>query len=516
MRFDDLLHAPRRHWGKGLILFLIVVVGTVAATALQTPRFKSYSKLYVGLGRENTTLDPTATFGNSTFVALPPSREDEINSVVQILLSRALAEKVVDAVGVDAILGEPAASDGLGFTRSLPDGVAAVWERITPFSSLPRREQAIRQFSQRLEVGAVKRSSVITLNYEAKSPAAAQTALGELIDAYMNLHMKLNRRAGSNEFLERQANDSRTRLERVEDELQKLKGETHVASLEEQRRILEVRMGTLQDRLFDTEAELKQSSAEVAALEVMLKSLPATLVSAKVEGHPNQAADLMRQQLYALELREKELLTKYKEEVFLVQDIRRQIAEAKAILADESGERTQTTTSLNQVHEQLRHTYLARQAGKAALEAKAEALARQLSETQEETSRLNERAVQIARLERASQLEESAYRKYAENLEQTRLDQALEAQRITNVVTAQPPTLEERITRPNKPLNYAIGLLLGIVGALALCVLLEQRREGQRLSLEEQLDREPDSTRPLATPRTSSSGRAADVAEELV
>jgi len=61
--------------------------------------YQSQSLLYVRLGRENVRLDPTTTLGQASSITIPNSRENEINSVVEILKSRAIAEKVVDALG---------------------------------------------------------------------------------------------------------------------------------------------------------------------------------------------------------------------------------------------------------------------------------------------------------------------------------------------------------------------------------------------------------------------------------
>jgi len=493
MRLEDLLRAPFRHWWRVLALWLVIISATVAATALMGRRYRSEGKLVVRLGRENTTLDPTATVGHGNFVALPPSREDEINSVVQILLSRNMAEKVVNDLGVEYVLDKPPnrpvdepESPAAPLSPSWAD---ELWQRINPLEASPPREMAIKRFQERLKVGAVRKTNVINLTYEASTPQKAQAILNNLIDFYLDQHASLTRSPGSHQFLTTQTQETQQRLTDVEDELRALKNESAVVSVDEQRRILEARMGSLQDKLFDAEAELKQASAEVARLESILESLPGTLVSAKVEGHPNEAADLMRQQLFALELREKELLSKYQEDFFLVKDIRRQITEAKSILNAENDQRTQVTTSLNQIPEHLRLTLLSRRASQAALQAKQEALSGQLEETRLAVTALNDRAVAIARLEREVAIHESGYRKYAENLEQTRLDQALELEHISNVVLAQAPTLEMRIVRPQKLVNYLIGFVLATAASLALAVLSEHFRLARRRAyLDDEID----------------------------
>src|SRR5436309_2421482 len=115
--FASLLHERwwilLRHRGKAFCLFAGIMLATGAAAALWPRAYASQAKLLLRLGRENVTLDPTATLGQAPVVAVPPSLEHNINSVIEIIRSRALLEKVVDAFGPAVILGrEPTVDDG--------------------------------------------------------------------------------------------------------------------------------------------------------------------------------------------------------------------------------------------------------------------------------------------------------------------------------------------------------------------------------------------------------------------
>ena len=92
-------HALFRHKGKAAVFFVTVATAVALWTFLSPKEYRSEGKLFVRLGRENATLDPTATLGQDSIIAVPQSRESEINSVVEILQSRILLEKVVDALG---------------------------------------------------------------------------------------------------------------------------------------------------------------------------------------------------------------------------------------------------------------------------------------------------------------------------------------------------------------------------------------------------------------------------------
>jgi uncharacterized protein involved in exopolysaccharide biosynthesis len=255
------------------------------------------------------------------------------------------------------------------------------------------------------------------------------------------------------------------------------------------------------------EADVRETSSEIKRIEESISNLPNTLISAKTEGHANEAADLMRQQLFSLEIREKELLNKYQDDHFLVQDIRRQSDNVKKILTKENAARTQVTTSLSTTYETLRLNLLTKQANLAALNAKVAAYHDQLEQTEATIAKTNDRALEIARLEREAQVAEHTYRKYAEQLDQTRLDEALESKRITNVVVAQAPTLELRVARPRKLLNYALGIVLATLASVSLAVVLEFLDPSVRTP--EQVEDELGLPTLISLPRFAENSRAA-------
>ena len=115
--------------GRAVLAFLLIGGTVTVATALWPRTYRSEAKLLVRLGRENATLDPTATFGKEPIVAVPSVRESEINSVVEIVTTRALIEKVVDAIGPGAILDgrcEAAAAGSPTAGESSPSAAAVV------------------------------------------------------------------------------------------------------------------------------------------------------------------------------------------------------------------------------------------------------------------------------------------------------------------------------------------------------------------------------------------------------
>src|SRR5687767_2286102 len=103
--FEIVQRVAKRQWGKMAAVFVLVLGLVVAVTLLSAKTYASEAKLVILLGRETATLGPTATFGQGTVVALPPTRENDIGTAIEIIRSRVLLEAVIDRVGVPAVLG---------------------------------------------------------------------------------------------------------------------------------------------------------------------------------------------------------------------------------------------------------------------------------------------------------------------------------------------------------------------------------------------------------------------------
>src|SRR6185369_688 len=91
----ELFRVIFRHRRKVVRFFLAVMIVVIAATFLMPEKFESEAKLLVRLGRESVTLDPTASTGQ--VVSVSQSRNNEINSELEILSSPELAQGVIDA-----------------------------------------------------------------------------------------------------------------------------------------------------------------------------------------------------------------------------------------------------------------------------------------------------------------------------------------------------------------------------------------------------------------------------------
>jgi uncharacterized protein involved in exopolysaccharide biosynthesis len=447
----DAVRIVFRHKRKAVTSALAILAATALITLISPRAYRSQAKLFVRLGRENATLDPTATVGQGPVVAVPQSRETELITAVEILKSRVLVEKVVDAIGPPAILGESPSSDEIG-----------------------QRYRAVIKLTKLLDVEPVKKSNVLAITYDGATPELAQAVVAKLLDFYLERHMQLSRTPGAAQFLTEQTARQKAELTKVEEQLRDLKTGAGLIAPEVQRQLLMTRIGRLQDDLLQATAGLAAAEAEAKLLRDKRAGLAPTQVTARVKGARNEAADNMRGQLYALRLRELELRQKYPAGHPEIEKVRKQADDAEQLLRKEATDREQVTEGPNRLYEETELALLREEPIVIALRAKADAVKVQLEEQRVELKTLNDNGLRVARLERDQQQQESLYRRYADNLAQAEVDRAMEAERISNISVVQPATLEIEPVRPKALINFAIGLVLALAVGLGVPFLAER------------------------------------------
>ena len=93
----DFFRVVFRHKRKVMVYIATVMLTAWVALVFWPRSYESVAKLMIRVGRESVSLDPTAT--TSETLMLQKSQEEEINSALDVLSSRHLAEKVVDNLG---------------------------------------------------------------------------------------------------------------------------------------------------------------------------------------------------------------------------------------------------------------------------------------------------------------------------------------------------------------------------------------------------------------------------------
>ena len=452
--FRDLFHVLFRH--KWKIIALSVVGGVMAGSlVIRTPEvYRSEAKLLLRYVTDSVALSPDAAGQN---IAGGRNWENIFNSELEILKSKYLAEKTVDAIGVERIM-------------------ESFHNREDSYPNAELREQAILFVHRNLMISTFRRSNIIQLAFNAPQAALSQKVLRTFIDAYLEQHLAIHRSAGAYEFLTQQTDQLRGKLTQTEETLRALMKVHAIDSVEEKRMMLSGRISSLKDEIQGLYSELSGSKARLTILRpdrTAAFSAPSESTSFEPSSvwTPN-----LHERLARLEAMELELLSSFTEESIPVQDVRRQISEAIMGLNAQTNHSSSSLllaeTSLG-TYGKTDLAYLTEEAQMVSLEAKVKSLEQYLKETQDEWTDLMGSEGQIKQLQRELTVQEDSYKKFSENLEQARIDQALELKKISNISEVQPPTLPHKRIRPVEPRPILMMLVAGILGGIGLAFFME-------------------------------------------
>ncbi|TWT48716.1 GumC family protein [Botrimarina hoheduenensis] len=476
----SIVEALFRH--KWLVLILpTVIIGMGIAVALFAARsYRSEAKLFLQVGRESVGIDPTAQTGQQMISLQQQGRDAEVVSAIDLITSRGVRSEVVERLGADLILDglmpseeeveKPAPNPIVAAVSGVLGNVMSTLKSIDPISD---EEEALIELGENLVLDSERDSSIITVSYSSKSPAAAKHILQTLLDCYQDEHLRVHRNSGSRAFFQEQEQLLRAQLDESLERLRRAKTDLGVASIDTRRTNLENQLQSIQMSTYQAQAERAQAAASLADAQRQLGVVPERLVSSTKE-IPNQGADLLRDQLYGLQVRQADLKARYNESHPLVLAIAEQVASAEKVASAESDVREETVSDINPIHRELNLSAKQRENALAGLNARLEALRDQEAAIVKDLEKLNADEVLLAQLERDKTLMSNKYFQYAENLEQARIDEALEDNRVSSVSIAQKPTFTEKPASPSK-LLVALGSLAMAFGLTAASILgLEQ------------------------------------------
>jgi uncharacterized protein involved in exopolysaccharide biosynthesis len=449
-------------------------------------KYTSESRLFLRLGKESVSLDPTAT--TNEVVAVAESRESEINSELEILRSRAVLEDVVQRLGPEMVLsgGEEGQSSGASSwmgTLYTPVSAASTWLS----GEISQSERAVTALQETIKITSPRRSNVLIVKCNARHPKQAQRILQAYLESYMVWHAKANRTSGSHDFFVDQSELIHDQLAKADEDLRDAKNRNGLASVEGQRANVEAQANVIEVAVLENQRALSSSEAKIVALRKMLSELPQAEVAEEAM-IPSAAVDAMRNELYKVQIQEKDASSRFTALHPHVIALRRQVEETRKILASEETARNHPTKKLSVVHQTVQTDLVSTQANAAAQKAEAESLKQQFEAVQTKIRALNDNELQITELSRKAKQLEASYQTYATNREQARIDAALETGRISNVNVVQPASFVAKPSSPNVRLTFALALVLATLASVCVALLAEQL--DQSLKSAEQIEQE--------------------------
>ncbi|MBS0559428.1 MAG: hypothetical protein JSR21_05185 [Proteobacteria bacterium] len=447
---------------KKTILAALLIPPIIAAALVFVlpPVYRAEVQLLVKTGREFLP----SSVGDSSVSAPTSTKQEDINSEIELLNSRALAEEVINTIGLKNLFP--------GLVENPP------W-----FGTV--MDAAIKTFQHHLDVAPVKLSNIINVTYDAEDPAEATRVLDTFIRVYLTKHTQVyatGRKQGYEEVIGREMAE----MARLEQEKGRIKLENQIYDITPQRAALIQQRVDAQTHLqeaIDRKSTLEQ---RIAALTSAQATVPATVKTTETD-HSYQM-DHARDALTDLRQTEAALSARYAPNNPELVRIRAQIAALQSHSRG-LGEGVKVTTAPAQLAQQVEQELVMDRVELAPLDGEIVRYKSLIEGYSRELDRL-ERADTQLRLNQ-SQIDDlqSNITALRLRLDQARTEETLDHARMLSVVQIAPAIAPDKPAFPRPVIFVAVGLIFGILASIGTIVLaiMTRRTFYTAIGLERQL-----------------------------
>jgi uncharacterized protein involved in exopolysaccharide biosynthesis len=451
----DLVHPIVRYRWAALLTFGCLFGAAIAAAAIMKPEYEATAKVLVKRER----MDPVMTAA-----AAAPSQdradvtEDELNSEVELLKSRDLLQQVVRDSGLAAAARPGTAVAGTD--RSEPETSAAI-------------SRAVLELEGNLQIGAIRKSTVIELRYRSADPEQAATVLSTLARLYVEKHLAVHRPVGAYEFFSEQTRTFAVDREAAEARLAEFGRQEEIVSPLAERDSALRTLAELEASLLRTQAEIAEAERRLETLDGQIASTPIRQTTQIRTAKDDERIRDLKATLFNLELRRADLLRKFTADYPPLEEVTQEIAQTQAALSDaERTDVTAETTDQNPTHQWLRDERARAATGREALEAREQALARAVDEYRARAQHLDEARVRHDALQRALKTAQDNYDLYQRKQEEARISDALDRTRVANVVLTEAPMVPTVPSNSRRLALLMLGFVVALVGGTLVALLL--------------------------------------------
>jgi uncharacterized protein involved in exopolysaccharide biosynthesis len=418
----DLLAVVFRQRRLATITFALALA-VVIAYRLIAPCYQSEMKVLLRRGRVDPVVAPTPSQAELIRQGVT---EEEVNSEAELLHDDQILRTVVQRAGL------------------VSEGRSWVWSLFGDDDTEKRLARAVRRVGRRLTVEPVRKTALITVNYESSDPEQAAKVLRSLADAYLERHHQVHRASGEYSFFDQQVTESRHNLEKAELQLAEFTRDQGVVSALQERDMVLQKLSDADADDHRTRVALAENSERIRALQSKLNSLPERATTQVRNSDNPQLMEKMKAQLLELELQRTGLLIEFEPSYRLVKEVEQKITQTKALIAGEDRAPLRDQTSdLEPNHAWAKSELLKAEVEARALSAHAAAEGVLLTHYRDVAQQLGDQAIAQERLVHDLKAAEDRYLLYSAKREEARIGDALDQGGILNVAIAEQPVVPE-------------------------------------------------------------------------
>jgi uncharacterized protein involved in exopolysaccharide biosynthesis len=429
-----------------------------------TPTFMASSQVLVKIGRENVYVPQ----GGNYNPILSENSLEQINSEIELLKSRVLAERIINSIGTDRLY--PDMGDPVWYKR--------IKSRVIGSENTPIAQLSLGKFDKALTIHGIKNSRVIEVGFQHPDPVLAAEVANRYVAGYLDERVKVHQDPKTLTFFDDQTKFLREKIQKTEEKLRELKSRSELVELSQERSLLLRQRSELEVSMNDTEGRVEETLRRIAQLRQQTSVVPERIPQGEETESNPLLINTLQGQLVQLELRKKELLSKYTEGNRFVQEVDEQIRGVQKRLSDEEPRRYgRSRYGPNPSFQQIRDDLLRNEVELKALNAK-------LHSQRDHMERYRKRLDQIASneiifndLQSELDVDRKNYQLYLTKAEESRISNEMDSQKIVSVSVLRPALIPLKPIKPNILLNLGLGIAFAVFGSLGLAFGLDLFRD---------------------------------------
>ena len=455
--WQEILATLFRRWRLIAVVFVVGLIGSAILAFLQGPQYEASAKLMLTSERAHITVSPDPSSG----AVVDRVTDQEINSEVALLKSPALIREVLEPVYNPSAQQPPTGllqqtMAALRYPLDVPGRLYRRMYNVPPASPFDGWVQA---YAAGVAVTPIKSSNLIQVTFWGSSPQWTAEFVNQLITHYVERRARLNQTSAALDFLESQRKLLSDKMRQAEDALAKFYDREHIDAGFEQRTPLRARVGELETALAKSATELAEATARAEFLNQELRTRPKSDLM-EPRAAQNDPLQLIRTRIFELQLQRSELLSKFAPTSLKIQEVDRQIDEARQLLAQQEKEQKAVGGGGDPA---LVRAWSETQAQVAAVKARMESLRAQVAGYREKLDHLDQTASEQERLEQEVTTAKESFLTYTKKVEAARFSDALDQSRIVNVSVVE----KAEVPTAPLPLKRSRTLMMGAIMSLA-------------------------------------------------
>jgi succinoglycan biosynthesis transport protein ExoP len=450
---------------------VVIIAGVVLVTFQQTPRYAATANVMIDTRKHVVDNIQEVLSGL-------PSDSSAIDTEVEILRSRSLAEQVVTALKLDkdpefnsklspvnpiiAAITAPFSSDDSAGSQ----GSDSAAQPASDIHAIRNHEAVVDHVLRRLSIRRSGLTYVINVTFESQDRAKAALIANTFADKYLleQLVAKVDATQQATQWLNGQLAQLEPQVRQAEAAVEQYKAQ-HGLLASVGSSLTEQEISNLNNQLAQAQADQAEHDARLRTAQ---QAMAAGSTGEELAGALNsETVKELRSQKATISSKVADMQTKYGPRFPEVQRVQRQLTDIDAQISQEVGRQVSNLQAEDQVAHQRTASIQASLAG-----AKGTLVGN------------NQASVELTDLQRKADAASTLYNNLLNRAKQTSTDQSNQQSDSRVVSRAKIP---DKPSYPNKGLNLALGLVFGLAGGVGGIVLMEALDGG--LSTAEDVER---------------------------